>query len=137
MSNEDDKASVSAILRQAFPVREGPVTHDDLAQMQVSFNEKLQALGEILRLKIKNSEAAQRNWILTGCIAIMVAFGGGYVSIVSKLDRLNAVLPTMQITLETRRLWMQRQEQRDNLQDQALKQLDNSYAAMPYVEPPN
>ncbi len=137
MPDKDEAESVKALLNQAFPMPDGgSVSHADLQQLATVFNTKLESLETTLRLKIKNSELLQRNWILTGCIATMLVFGGGYISIVSKLDRLTDALPAMQIVMEQRRQWMQRQEQRDDRQDRSLQQLDTSYEAMPYVEPP-
>lgn len=137
MSVRADSASVSQLLHQAFPVDEKCITHADLLRFGEGFDDKLVAMELLMSLKIKNSEVSQRNWILTGCIAIMLVFGGGYISVVSKLDRLMEQLPITQQTLDSRRHWMQRQEQRDGRQDLKLKQLDNQYDPMPYAELPN
>ncbi len=137
MSTKEDTESVERLLNQAFPMPTGgSVSHMDLAHLASNFDTKLTSLESALRLKIKNSELTQRNWILTGCIATMLVFGGGYISIVGKLDSLTTVMPALQITMEQRRQWMQRQEQRDDRQDRSLEQLDQDYKSMPYVEPP-
>lgn len=137
MPNREDTENIEKILNQAFPMPNGgAVSHMDLAHLASNFDTKLGSLESALQLKIKNSELLQRNWILTGCIATMLVFGGGYISIVGKLDKLTDSMPALQITLEQRRQWMQRQEARDDRQDRTLEQLDVNYKAMPYVEPP-
>lgn len=89
-----------------------------------------------VEIKIENAALKQKLWVLSGVIAIMLTFGGGYVSLVSKLDRLNENMPPLVTKLEARGTWMQRQEQRDALQDGALRKIDDKYVPMPYVPLP-
>ena len=86
--------------------------------------------------KIANSELRSRNWVLAGCLAIIVAFGGGYMSLVAKLDRLNEAMPVVNDVLDSRHTWMLRKDQRDDQQDRTLKIIVPSYQLPPYVEPP-
>ena len=86
--------------------------------------------------KIINSELRSRNWVLGGCLAIILAFGGGYMSLVAKLDRLNEAMPVVNEVLDNRHTWMLRKDQRDDQQDRTLKIVVPSYQLPPYVEPP-
>ena len=91
---------------------------------------------KLVEAKLITSELRQRNWVLGGCLAIILAFGGGYVSLVDKLDRLNEAMPLVNNVLEARHSWMLRKDQVDAHQDTALGGLDKKYIAPPYVEPP-
>lgn len=96
-------------------------------------------LADALRLvetKIVNSELRQRNWVLGGCLAIILAFGGGYMSLVAKLDRLTEAMPVTNSVLDGRKQWMLRKDQRDDRQDRALETVTNTYEPMPYLETP-
>ncbi|MES2902838.1 MAG: hypothetical protein V4696_01510 [Pseudomonadota bacterium] len=101
----------------------------------ISRHEFTSALATI-ETKITNSELRQRNWVLGGCLAIILAFGGGYMSLVAKLDRLAEAMPAIDRTLEGRKSWMLRQDERDSQQDRALKTVVPDYETPPYVEPP-
>lgn len=90
----------------------------------------------LVETKIVNSELRQRNWVLGGCLAIILAFGGGYMSLVAKLDRLSEAMPTIDRVLDGRKQWMLRKDQRDDRQDRALETVANTYEPMPYVETP-
>ena len=89
-----------------------------------------------LEIKIDNSELRQRNWVLGGCLAIILAFGGGYISLVNKLDRINEAMPVINDVLDSRHTWMLRKDQRDDQQDRTLKIVVPEYQLPSYVEPP-
>ncbi len=96
-------------------------------------------LADAMRLvetKITNSELRQRNWVLGGCLAIIITFGGGYMSLVAKLDNLNQAMPVVNNVLDGRRSWMLRKDQMDAQQDGALKAVAPGYQPLPYAEPP-
>jgi hypothetical protein len=112
-------------LHRAWPIVGEYVTHAEFAAK----------MGEV-ETKIDNASLRQRNWVLGGCLGIILAFGSGYISLVSKLDRLTDALPILAATQEHRGPWIQRQEQRDDRQDQALHKLAPDYSGLPYVEPP-
>lgn len=122
----DDRARTAEILKLAFPPPPSEFVSRD------EFNSKI----ETVESKIANSELKNRNWVLVGCLALILTFGGGYMSLVSKLDRLNEAMPVVNNVLDGRRSWMMRKEQRDGDQDRALKQLAPDYIPQPYVEPP-
>ena len=122
MSGRDD---ISQRLHEAFPLGGDYVTRPELAM-----------IVEAIETKITLSESRQRNWVLGGCLAIIVAYGGGYVSLVSKLDRLNEAMPVVNSVLDGRRSWMLRKDQRDSEQDRALESIAPTYIPQPYVEPP-
>ena len=86
--------------------------------------------------KITNSELRQRNWVLGGCLAIILAFGGGYMSLVDKLDRLNEALPIITEILEGRRTWILHNDRRNDGQDSAIKTVVPGYQVPPPVDPP-
>lgn len=85
-----------------------------------------------LETKIENSNLRNRNWILTGVIAIGVMFFAGYANLVTKLD---SITVTTQI-IEERRTWLLRNDERDRKQDEILHQIDKTYVPMPYMDPP-
>ena len=89
-----------------------------------------------LETKIDNSILRQRNWVLGGCLAIILAFGGGYMSLVDKLDRINEALPAITQILEERRLWILHKDRRDDGQDGAIKTVVPGYQIPPPVDPP-
>ena len=91
---------------------------------------------DVFETKITLSESRQRNWVLGGCLAVIVTFGGGYVSMATKLDRLNEAMPIINQILEGRNRWMQHDNRRDNRQDEKLKALDPAYEPIPYMETP-
>ncbi len=91
---------------------------------------------KLIDVQIANAELKMRNWVLAGLIAILIMGVGGYVSIVTKLDRLVEALPGVDRVLEGRRPWMLRKDERDGQQDHALKSLLPDYQPAPYVEPP-
>lgn len=117
------RTAVGNALRETYKPPETPlfVTHDEL-------NERL---GHI-ETKIENSQLRTRLWVLSGCIAIILSTGGSYMSIMSKLDS----IAETNSTVEQRRPWMLRQDQRDDQQDQVLKRVAPEYTPLPYVEPP-
>ena len=126
--NEDMAESRSILaetLQRAYSASGDYVTQSQLAA----------ALGHI-ETKISNSELRQRNWVLAGCLAIIVTFGSGYMSLVSKLDRLSEALPQVVQTQEGRRVWMLHKDRRDSEQDQALKSISPQYVPEPNIDTP-
>ena len=124
----EDAQSVRDILHTAFPLQPndgGFVTH-------------LELNAAILHVetKIVNAELKLQKWVLVGCLSVIVAFGGGYIWLVGKLDRLTETLPVVTQVLDGRRSWMLHQDQRDDQQDRVLQQIDKEYSPPPYVEPP-
>ena len=123
-----DKPVLSAALHHAYPMER--IMSDYVTRIE---------LADAMRLvetKICNSELRQRNWVLGGCLAIILAGGGGYMSLVAKIDRLTEVMPIISSTLDERRTWMLRKDQQDAQQDRAIKDVIPSYQTSPYVEPP-
>ena len=126
--NEDMAESRSILaetLQRAYSASGDYVTQSQLAA----------ALGHI-ETKISNSELRQRNWVLAGCLAIIVTFGSGYMSLVSKIDRLGESMPQIVSTLDGRRSWMLNKDRRDSEQDGAIRSVAPRYVPAPYVEPP-
>lgn len=129
MADDTSGEIVRDLLAHAIPVNPQHsaqfVTRDEFA---AKFN--------LLESKIENASLRQKQWVLTGCLAILISFGGGYVSLVSKLDRLTQALPTITERQNTRWPWVQQQQQRDLMQDEVLKKLDRNYQPLPYQAPP-
>ena len=121
----ENRVALSDALQRAYSSSGDYVTQSQLAA----------ALGH-METKISNSELRQRNWVLAGCLAIIVAFGGGYMSLVSKLDRLTEALPQVVQTQEGRRVWMLHKDRRDSEQDQALKSISPQYVPEPNIDTP-
>ena len=122
---QENRAALADTLRRAYSDSGDYVTQSQLAA----------ALGHI-ETKISNSELRQRNWVLAGCLAIIITFGGGYMSLVSKLDRLTEAMPQIVTTLDGRKSWILRKDVRDDKQDGAIKIAVPSYNPPPYMEPP-
>lgn len=121
------------LLRGAIPVTPVGggqfVTHEQLRL----------AIGELekrLETKLENAMLRTRNWVLGGIIASAVLFGGGFLTMMNKIDRMNEALPQLARVQAERRDFFPRQVQRDALQDSQLRKLDPSYAPMPYEPPP-
>ena len=112
-------------LHRAWPIGGEYVTHAELTSEL-----------EKIELKIENSVQRQRNWLLGGCMAIILSFGGGYVSLVSKLDRISDELPNLERIQEGRRGWIARKDVLDEHQDRAIQKADPGYQPMPYIEAP-
>lgn len=125
---EDKRRIVHDLLAGAIPVNpQGAqyVTRDEL-------NAKL----EDIKTKIDNAALKQKIWVMGAALAIIASFGGGYVSLVAKLDSVVSELPELAKKQEQRSPWIQRVDQRDARQDDELKKIDNSYQPLPYQEPP-
>ena len=122
---QENRAALADTLRRAYSDSGDYVTQSQLAA----------ALHHV-ETKISNSELRQRNWVLAGCLAIIITFGGGYMSLVSKLDRLTEAMPQIITTLDGRRSWMLHKDQRDSEQDGAIHSVAPKYVPGPYVEPP-
>lgn len=128
-----DKNEVEALLKTAFPPEpvSAYVSHMELRmaldQAEKSFTERLNTIEAHIMLKIQRSELMQRNWVLSGVIATLLAMGTGYVSLVTKLDRLEQGFPRLEVTLDKQLLWMEQQVIRDDMQDDVLRKLDPEY----------
>lgn len=121
---------VRDLLTHAIPL------NPSVSQGNFVTREEFVATVKTIESKIEIAALRQKQWVLTGCLAILISFGGGYVSLVSKLDRLTQALPILTQRQESQVPWLQRQEQRDTLQDEVLKRLDKNYQPMPYQPPP-
>ena len=120
----DDNDLIEA-LHRAHPLSGDYVTQSQLAS----------SLSH-METKLSNSELRQRNWVLVGCLAIIVTFGGGYISLVSKLDRITETLPAITASVNTNRAWLLRKDRQDETQDTILKQVVPGYSPEPYIAPP-
>lgn len=129
MADRESVEILGDLLKGAIPVNPAPGG-------KFATHEELDATIHALEAKIELAAARQKNWVLGGVIATIMVFGGGYVSLVSKLDRLTETLPVISKIQQDRGPWIQRQEQHDTMQDQALQKLDNSYQPLPYEVPP-
>jgi hypothetical protein len=127
--NNESSEIVRDLLTHAIPVS---------PQSTSSFvtHEEFKATIKTIETRIELAATKQRQWVLSGVIAILLGGVSGYVSLVNKLDRLGEALPKIAQVQDGRAPWIQRQEQRDSLQDQSLKKLDKSYQPLPYSPPP-
>jgi hypothetical protein len=120
---------MSDLIRGAIPLNPSPggsyVTHDEFL-----------ATVRTIEQKIENASLRTKQWVMGGCLAVILSFGGGYMSLVNKIDRLTEALPEIAKVQEERGPWIQRQEQRDAMQDEVLRKLDKSYQPLPYSVPP-
>ena len=123
--DRDERAELADVLHRAYPLGGDFVTQTQLT-----------AALQHIETKITASELKQRNWVLGGCLAIILAFGSGYASLVAKLDRLTEALPVLSETVDGRRTWMVNKDQIDRVQDGAIKSVAPQYQPIPYVDPP-
>lgn len=128
MPDKESAEIVGELLRGAIPVN--PVGGHFVTR------EEFVATINNIETKIEREGLRTKLWVALGCVGIIVANIGGYVSLVSKLDSLAGSLPQLVKVQEGRAPWIQRQEQRDSLQDEALRKLDRDYQPLPYEPPP-
>lgn len=125
-TQQDKVETLAGPLHRAWPLGgHDYVTHSELDRTV-----------ESLRLEIQLETARLQRWILGAALGIVVAFGGGYVSLVSKIDRLSEALPALTVVQDGRRAWNINQDRRLDQQDDTLKELKPDYQPMPYQETP-
>lgn len=131
-----DDARIRAIIEQTIKsVRtlEGShvdfVTRDELAREMASLESRLET-------KIENAILQMRNWVLTGIIATTLIFGGGFIAMMSKFDRVSEAVTDMAASLDTRRQWIAESDERDRTQDDALRSLKPGYRPVPFETVP-
>ena len=122
---QENRAALAETLQHAYSASGDYVTQS-----------QLNAALHHVETKISNSELRQRNWVLAGCLAIIITFGSGYMSLVSKLDRLSETMPVISEILDGRHSWILRKDVRDDGQDGAIKLVVPNYKPLPYAEPP-
>lgn len=127
----EEQAHLAAALHTAFPPPAPPPVpmHDFVTRAEFQMELKH------LETKIENVTLKIKNWVLVGVGSIILAFGGGYVSVISKLDRMAETLPSVSETATRNRTMIQHQEQRDRVQDDALRRLDRQYEPPSYDVP--
>lgn len=123
----DRRELLGDLLRGAIPVNPSPI--------YVTREEFDAKLGH-LETKIEREGLRTKMWVLSGVVAIIMSFGGGYVSIISKIDRIAETLPTMTRIQDGRRDWIQIQDRRDLRQDETLRELQPEYEPIPYGPSP-
>lgn len=124
-------AGVSQALHTAFPVNSGTeyVTRKELANAIGSLDSKLET-------KIENSVLRMKLWVVMGALATLASIFASSMYLVAKIDRLVQEMPQLASVQAERSSWIQRTEQRDGKQDDALRKLDRNYEPLPYREPP-
>lgn len=129
MPDREGAEILSDLVRGAIPLNPAPsgqyVTHEEFV-----------ATIRTVEQKIENASLRTKQWVMGGVLAVILSFGGGYMSLVNKLDRLTEALPTITQRQNTRWPWVQQLQQRELMQDEALKKLDKSYQPLPYEAPP-
>lgn len=126
---EESSEILRDLLANAIPVN--PTT-----QGQFVSREEFMATVKTIEQKIENAALKTKAWVLSGCVAILISFGSGYISLNNKLNRLTEALPQITTIQQGRAPWIQRQEQRDAMQDDVLKKLDKNYQPLPYEPAP-
>lgn len=129
MSEKSDAAGEA--LRSAYPP---PLQPTDLNNYVTRI--ELSSTVKTLETKIEVVELKQRNWVLGGCVALLLAFGGGWVTLFAKVDGLGATSARTLDLMDKRAIFMERQEEANRRQDQALQRIDGNYQGLPYREPP-
>lgn len=87
---EQEKILMAQQLGEAFKLGDPNryITREEMKQT-------LDALISLFDSKINNVELRQRNWVLGGCLAIILTFGGGYISLISKMDYVSRVVQVL------------------------------------------
>lgn len=96
------------------------------------FGREMDNLERRLDVRLENAMLKTRNWVLTGIVASSMMFGAGFLSMMSKIDRMAEGFATIQTALETRRDWIDESNERDRRQDDALKALRPGYVPQPF-----
>ena len=97
---------------------------------------RIDSLGSTIGTRFENSELKMRNWVMSGMIASAIMFGGGFISLYTKLDR--AAEQTGEITsaLDSRRAWIDETDERDRRQDAAIEKVLPTYTPLPFEARP-
>lgn len=129
MLDPDQREIVSDLLRGAVPV-------NPVSPTAYITREEFESKVSTIEAKIENEALKTKLWVMAGVLAIITSFGGGYVSLVSRIDRITEALPEITKVQDGRREWIQRQDLRDSHQDEALRKLDRSYQGIPFEPSP-
>lgn len=118
---DEDRSNMRRIFGEAYEI--GGNTSQYMTRAEVE--KSLDHLMRLFESKIEISGLKQRNWVLAGCLAVIVALGTSYASLVSKLDKVNDVVSI----LDRRGNWMIQQDKHNRLQDDAIQRIDKNYVA--------
>ena len=120
MSEENSRTSerVGEMLKAAYPLPDNSlfVTRDELDRRIDHVETKI----EVGQLKV-------RNWIMAGALAILLTYGGGFVTLLVKLDQV-ATTPEV---LAGRGRWMADVEMHEALQDREIQRHLPGYTPPP------
>ena len=130
MSPHLEPDDAKAILPAAFPPPPPVDMSNYVTRMELS------SVVANIESKIEVAELKQRNWVLGGCVAILIAFGGGWITLFSKVDALATQSTETLDRLEKRAAWMERADETNRRQDASLRRVDQTYEPLPYKEPP-
>lgn len=128
--DDEERRIIGDIVRGSLPFGHEPyVTHEQMGR----------ALGDLekrIEVRLENAMLRTRNWVLGGVLATAILFGGGFITLVNKIDRMSELLPRIAAIQENRGNWMQTQGQRDAVQDRTLQKLDEEYEPVPFETVP-
>lgn len=127
--DDEDRRIIGDIVRGSMPYHESYVTHEQMGRA-------LSDLEKRIEVRLENAMLRTRNWVLGGVLATALLFGGGFITLVNKIDRMSELLPKIAAIQESRGNWMQMQGQRDAVQDRALQKLDEEYQPVPFETVP-
>lgn len=130
MKDEEQNEILRDLIREAIPVNP--------AVDPTQFVSRAEFIATIKTMEVKIEAASLRTkqWVLAGCLAVIISFVGGYASLISKLNELTNELPKIEAVQQQRGPWIQREEQRNNRQDDTLHKLDKTYSPFPYEDAP-
>lgn len=128
--DDEERRIIGDLVRGSMPFGHEPyVTHEQMGRA-------LQDLEKRIEVRLENAMLRTRNWVLGGVLATALLFGGGFITLVNKIDRMSELLPKIAAIQESRGDWMQTQGQRDAVQDRALQKLDEDYEPVPFETVP-
>ena len=128
-------AQIRAIAEQLFDARDALEGPRDFVT-RAEFQRDMERLEQRLEVRLENSMLRTRNWVLGGIIASGLIFGGGFITMMSKFDRVSDAVMRMQNSLDQRRVWVSESDERDRRQDDAIREVVPTYTPAPFGTTP-
>jgi hypothetical protein len=128
--DDEDRRIIGDLVRGSMPFGHEPfVTHEQMGRALTDLERRIE-------VRLENAMLRTRNWVLGGVLATAILFGGGFITLVNKIDRMAEAIPRIATIQENRGVWMQQQGQRDAVQDRTLQKLDKDYEPVPFEAVP-
>lgn len=129
-----DAAQTRAIIEQAIKAMDDMNGRDYVTRTE--FRQDMKDLEGRLEIRLENAMLKTRNWVLGGIIASGLIFGGGFLTMMSKFDRVATSVERMNVSLDQRRQWIDESDERDRRQDMAIGKVVPEYTPAPFETRP-